>query len=175
MGGASGGGSAGLAGAGKDSGAGAGTGGTSGGSSGQAACPASATASPDESTKSVMIDGRERGFILHIPQGYTGNVPVPVVIDFHPLGGTGSQQKNATGWSSLPGAEANLQTWGDLNMCTGSPEPLPGHAAGQAYPMCGGDVDTVLCTVQNGNHCGSYQSFGIVNIAWEMFQTEALP
>jgi len=41
--------------------------------------------------------------------------------------------------------------------------------------MCGGDVDTALCTVQNGTHCGNYSSFGIVNIAWELFQQSALP
>jgi hypothetical protein len=41
--------------------------------------------------------------------------------------------------------------------------------------MCGASAETILCTVQNGTHCGSYQSFGIANIAWEMFQRHALP
>ena len=75
----------------------------------------------------------------------------------------------------FPGAMKNFTTWGQLNMCTGTPQALPGHSACQAYPACGGNVDTVLCTVQNGSHCGSYSSFGIINIAWEMFQKEALP
>ena len=75
----------------------------------------------------------------------------------------------------FPGAMKNFTTWGQLNMCTGTPQALAGHAGCQQYPMCGGNVDTVLCTVQNGSHCGSYSSFGIINIAWEMFQKEALP
>ena len=60
-------------------------------------------------------------------------------------------------------------------MCTGTPQALAGHSACQAYPMCGGNVDTVLCTAQNGTHCGNYASLGIINIAWEMFQKESLP
>ena len=36
-------------------------------------------------------------------------------------------------------------------------------------------AETILCTVQNGTHCGNYSSFGIVNIAWEMFRRSALP
>jgi polyhydroxybutyrate depolymerase len=76
---------------------------------------------------------------------------------------------------TFPGAEQNLATWGGLNVCTGSPEGLPSHAACEAFPTCGGGVDTVLCTVQNGTHCGSYSSFGIVDIVWEMFQRASLP
>ena len=296
---------------GTSAGRGGGSGSGSGGTSGSGACPASATATPGETTKTIMVGGLSRTFIVHVPPGYTGRAPVPVVIDFHPLGGSGSQQRNATGWASVadaqgiimvwpngvgnswnvgrccanaqsqavddvaftraiittlrneacvdakriyasgcsngggmayrlacdaadviaavapvdfdcitgptnnpscascspsrpiseiqfratndsavpynggntpvvqglafPGALANFTTWGGLNMCTGSPQPLPGHSACQAYPMCGGDVDTALCTVQNGTHCGNYSSFGIVNIAWELFQQSTLP
>jgi hypothetical protein len=66
-------------------------------------------------------------------------------------------------------------SFGSINMCTGSPTKVTDHTACQTYPMCGGSVETTLCTVQNGTHCGSYQSFGIVNIAWEMFSKHALP
>jgi len=37
---------------------------------------------------------------VHIPAGYTGSSPVPVVLDFHPLGGTGSQQEGSSGWKA---------------------------------------------------------------------------
>jgi hypothetical protein len=36
-------------------------------------------------------------------------------------------------------------------------------------------AETARCTVQGGSHCGNYQSFGIVNIAWEMFQKASFP
>ena len=314
------GGATGAAGRGGAAGGGAGAGGsagTGGGAAGAGQCPATATAIAGETTQTIMVGGMNRTFIRHIPTGYTGKTPVPVVIDFHPLGGSGSGQKNLSGWAALgdskgfitifpngvgnswnvgrccnpaqmqniddvaftkaiitalakdacidtkrvyasgcsngggmaykvacsaadviaavapvdfdcttntstdmteqlnnscamcnparpisetqfrgtndsavpynggltqvvsgfyfPGAMKNFTTWGQLNMCTGTPQALPGHSACQAYPTCGGNVDTVLCTVQNGSHCGSYSSFGIINIAWEMFQKEALP
>jgi len=258
------------------------------------------------------VGGRSRSFIRHIPPGYTGKTPVPVMIDFHPLGGTGSSQKGASGWGALadkegfiviwpdgvenswnagrccraayeqkiddvgftkaiittlaseacidakrvyatgcsngggmafkvgcdaadviagiapvdfdcvtsaaandrtcgtacapprpitevqfratgdtavpyegglrsggtttfPGALQTFMAFGSINMCSGTPQALAGHPACQAYPMCGGDVDTVLCTVQGGSHCGNYQSFGITAIAWEILQTKSLP
>jgi polyhydroxybutyrate depolymerase len=283
-----------------------------GGAAGAASCPATANATPGEMTRSITVGSMTRTFVRHVPPGYTGTTPVPVVIDFHPLGGTGASWKGSTGWSALadrqgfimiwpdgvssswnagrccrtaleqniddvaftraiiatlsreacidvkrvyatgcsngggmafkvacdaadviaavapvdfdcvtsaaasdrtcgttcapsrpiseiqfrgtndtavpyegglrsggtttfPGAQQTFMSFGAINMCTGAPQPLPNHSACQAYPMCGADVDTVLCTVQNGTHCGSYQSFGIVNIAWEVFQKHALP
>jgi polyhydroxybutyrate depolymerase len=262
--------------------------------------------------QSITVDGMPRTFVRHIPPGYTGRTPAPVVIDFHPLGSTGSSWKGATGWSALadregfiviwpdgvgnswnvgrccrtafeqnvddvaftkaiistlaqeacidtervyatgcsngggmafkvacdaadviaavapvdfdcvtsedandrscgancapsrpiseiqfrgtadtvvpyeggirsggmttfPGAEQTFMSFGSINMCQGGPEALPDHASCRAYPTCGGDVDTILCTVQNGTHCGSYQSFGIANIAWDVFKTKSLP
>jgi len=250
-----------------------------------------------------------RTFIRHVPPGYTGKSPVPVVLDFHPLGGSGSTWKGSTSWGSVadsqgfimiwpdgvgsswnvgrccstaqsqnvddvaftkaivttlekeacvdpkrvyatgcsngggmafkvacdaadviaavapvdfdcvtgsssnpscgncaparpipeiqfrgtndtavpygggsgprgtifPGALESFMEWGGINLCTGSPQALSDHAGCQAYPSCGGGVETALCTVQNGTHCGNYQSFGIVNIAWQMFTKQALP
>lgn len=45
-----------------------------------------------------MSGGESRTFIVHVPTGYTGSSPVPVILDFHPLGGTGSQQEGSSGW-----------------------------------------------------------------------------
>jgi len=279
------------------------------GGTGSASCSATASATPGDQTESIKVGSLTRTFLRHIPSGYTGKSPVPVVIDFHPLGGTGSGQKSATTWGSVadtngfimvwpdgvgnswnvgrccstaqsenvddvaftraiittlqkeacidskriyasgcsngggmafkvacdaadviaavapvdfdcvtgaaanpscgsckparpiseiqfrgtsdtavpygggsgprgtmfPGAEENFSEWGAINTCTGDPQPVAYHDGCEAYPMCGGGVQTVLCTVKNGTHCGNYQSFGIVNIAWSMFQKQALP
>ena len=268
-------------------------------------------------TQTITVGGMSRSFIRHIPQSYTGKTPVPVVIDFHPLGGSGSGQKNLSGWATLgdskgfitifpngvgnswnvgrccnpaqmqkvddvaftkaiittlakdacidtkrvyasgcsngggmaykvacdaadviaavapvdfdcstntstnmsdqlnnscamcnparpisetqfrgtndsavpynggltpvvsgyyfPGAMKNFTTWGQLNMCTGTPQPLPGHSACQAYPTCGGNVDTVLCTVQDGQPLRQHASFGIINIAGKMSRRKPCP
>jgi polyhydroxybutyrate depolymerase len=50
--------------------------------------------------ESVMSGGESRTFIVHIPTGYTGSSPVPVVLDFHPLGGSGMQQEGSSGWKA---------------------------------------------------------------------------
>ncbi|KYF67548.1 hypothetical protein BE15_29720 [Sorangium cellulosum] len=79
------------------------------------------------------------------------------------------------GSGPFAGARANFATWGELNLCTGSPEALPERSACDAYPACGTGAETVLCTVQNGSHCGSYASFMIPELAWKVLQRHALP
>ena len=37
---------------------------------------------------------------MHTPTGYTGTTPLPVIFDFHPLGGTGASQEGASGWGT---------------------------------------------------------------------------
>ena len=289
-------------------GAAAGAAGT-GGTSGTAACSATATAKPGETMESISVGGMTRTFVQHIPPGYDGKTPVPVVFDFHPLGGTGASWKGSTNWGSVadsngfimiwpdgvgnswnvgrccstaqsqnvddvaftkaiigalqakacidpkrvyatgcsngggmafkvacdaadmiaavapvdfdcvtnttatpscgmctparpiseiqfrgtsdsevpydggsgprgtmfPGAKENFSEWGGINMCTGTPQALADNASCQVYPMCAGDAQTILCSVQNGTHCGNYKSFGIVDLAWGLFQKESLP
>lgn len=71
-----------------------GSGGTSSGT-----CP-STVAKAGDSTQMIKVGTLNRSFVLHIPTGYNGTKPVPLVIDFHPLGGTGSQWEGASGWKS---------------------------------------------------------------------------
>jgi polyhydroxybutyrate depolymerase len=275
---------------------------------------------PGESTQSITVGTLMRSYLLHIPPGYTGKTPVPVVFDFHGLGGSGSSQKGLSGWATLgdnkgfitvfpngvgnswnigrccstaqtqnvddvgfvraiirrlqtdacidarrvyasgcsngggmsyrlacdaadviaavapvdcdcvtgstsnpscascnparpiseiafratgdqvvpynggqcsiaadcppgmscsnfdfPGAAMNFSTWATLDQCTGSAQALAGHSACQTNATCGGGAQITLCTQQGGSHCGNYASLGIINIAWEMFQKEALP
>ena len=319
------GGTTGVAGRGGTAGNAAGASGSSGAGGGAAGaagaqCPSTATAVPGESTKSITVGTLMRSYLLHIPTGYTGKTPVPVVFDFHGLGGSGSSQKGLSGWATLgdskgfitvfpngvgnswnigrccstaqtqnvddvgfvraiikqlqtdacidskrvyasgcsngggmsyrlacdaadviaavapvdcdcitgstsnpscascaparpiseiafratgdqvvpynggqcsiaadcppgmscstfdfPGAMTNFSTWASIDQCTGSAQALSGHPACQTNAMCGGGAQITLCTQQGGSHCGNYASLGIINIAWEMFQKEALP
>lgn len=286
-------------------------------------CPASVLKSGD-SNQTVQVGTLNRSYVLHIPTGYTGNKPLPVVIDFHPLGGTGAQWEGSSGWKSkadsagfivaypnsynsnnswnvgmccqdaqqnqiddvaftkamiqqieavacvdskrvyatgcsngggmtykaacdladmiaaaapvdfrcvyggstsspscegckpsrpisithfdntgdtqlvpynggltsfpadcphgqtctgmgFPSAQDNFKTWQQLDMCTGSPSALSGHAACQTNGSCQDSAQVTMCVQQGGSHCGNYASLGIVDIAWEMFQKQALP
>lgn len=89
--------------------------------------------------------------------------------------GTSDQLVAYEGSGAFMGAKQNFELWGGLNMCTGSPASLASNAACQAYPVCGGGTETVLCTVQNGMHCGNYSSFMIPQVAWGVLKNEALP
>jgi polyhydroxybutyrate depolymerase len=101
-------GSAGATGSGGDSGTGGrGTGGLGSGGARDAGtstadagstCPGALKAG--DNNESVTSGGESRTFIVHMPTGYTGSSPVPVVLDFHPLGGTGSSQEGSSGWKA---------------------------------------------------------------------------
>ena len=79
--------------------AGSGTGGSAtGGSSGT--CPATTTLKVGDNNESITSGGESRTFIVHLPTGYTGSSPAPVILDFHPLGGTGSSQEGSSGWKA---------------------------------------------------------------------------
>ena len=75
------------------------TGTTGSGGTGSITCPDTVVQSGD-STQRVQVDSLDRSYYLHIPAGYTGTEPLALVIDFHPLGGTGMQQANSNGWKA---------------------------------------------------------------------------
>jgi len=77
---------------------GAGAGGSAG--SGPTSCPTTSTLKAGDNNESIMSGGESRTFIVHVPTGYTGSSPVPVILDFHPLGGSGSSQEGSSGWKA---------------------------------------------------------------------------
>ena len=89
--------------------------------------------------------------------------------------GTSDQLVAYEGNGAFLGAKKNFALWGNLNMCTGVSTSLASNAACETYPMCGGGTETVLCTVQNGMHCGNYSSFMIPQVAWGVLKHETLP
>jgi polyhydroxybutyrate depolymerase len=53
----------------------------------------------------IMVDGLEREYILHLPRTYTGDTLLPLVMVFHGGGGTASQIRNHTKFSRLADKE----------------------------------------------------------------------
>ena len=45
-----------------------------------------------------IMDGVERNFLVHVPQGYTGDTPVPLLFMLHGSSGTGTKFYNISGW-----------------------------------------------------------------------------
>ena len=50
------------------------------------------TVTPGDYNMSVVVDGKTRTFIMHVPSAYNGSKPVPMVVDYHPIGGSGAGQ-----------------------------------------------------------------------------------
>jgi polyhydroxybutyrate depolymerase len=74
------------------------------------------------------------------------------------------------------GAQANFANWGEINACMGDAAPLQQSGDGcEAFASCGAGAQTVLCTVQDGTHCGSYGSFDIARVAWDILKNHPIP
>lgn len=87
-----------------------GGGGTS--SVGTSNCTAS-TLTMGDSNRTVDVGGTSRSYILHVPSSYDGTTPVPLVLDFHGLGGNGSQQESSSGYRQVADQEGFLVAFPD--------------------------------------------------------------
>jgi hypothetical protein len=76
---------------------------------------------------------------------------------------------------AFPSAQANFTAWQKIDGCTGATSALSGHAACTTNMSCQDGAQVTMCVQQGGSHCGNYTSLGVVDIAWEMFQKQALP
>jgi polyhydroxybutyrate depolymerase len=110
-----------------------GTGGSGGAAS--VTCPTPALTSGDM-TKTVQVGSTSRTYILHVPTAYKGNAPVPLVVDFHPLGGSGSQEEGSSPYKAQTDPEGVVSAY--PNGQSG-----PSGAAWNVGPCCVANVDDV--------------------------------
>jgi polyhydroxybutyrate depolymerase len=80
-----------------------------------------------------------RSYVLHIPPGYDGVTPVPLVVDFHGVGGSGISQLSNSPYPSELDSEGVVMAF---------PDGLAGPAgtAWNVGPCCVADVDDVAYT-----------------------------
>jgi polyhydroxybutyrate depolymerase len=90
----------------------AGSGGAAGsaqGAAGSAAqpvsdCPAQVLAAGN-TTRTLQVGNAMRSYVLHVPSTYTGNQRVPLLFDFHGLGGSGQGEANSSSYVAATQSE----------------------------------------------------------------------
>jgi polyhydroxybutyrate depolymerase len=98
-------------------------------------CPSSPLAAGD-SMLTVQVNGVGRAYLLHVPKAYDGRKPVPLLVDFHAIGGSGEQQRTASPYPAETDGEGVVMAFP-----TGVAGPL-----GNAWnigPCCVANVDDV--------------------------------
>ncbi|MEN9306701.1 MAG: hypothetical protein RL173_633 [Fibrobacterota bacterium] len=67
---------------------------------GTTTCPTTKLAPVDFVDKTITIKGVSRTYRLHVPTTYKGDTPVPLLVDYHPIGGTAAGQFGGTLYKS---------------------------------------------------------------------------
>jgi polyhydroxybutyrate depolymerase len=106
-----------------------------GGDAAPVTCPMPALP-PGDSTQIVQVGGVSRSYILHVPSGYDGGRPVPLVVDFHALNASGSSQRSSSPFPDVTDPEAAVMAF---------PTGLGGPSGGawNIGPCCVANVDDV--------------------------------
>jgi polyhydroxybutyrate depolymerase len=68
-------------------------------------------AGSSDTTETIMVGGLSRTYIMHKPASVTGQAPVPLVFDFHPLDITAAAWKTVTTWSATADKEGFIVVW----------------------------------------------------------------
>jgi polyhydroxybutyrate depolymerase len=68
-------------------------------------CPAASTLTPGETTETIQVGSATRSFILHVPASYTGETPVPLILDFHGILMSSGLQRAFSGYAELSETE----------------------------------------------------------------------
>jgi polyhydroxybutyrate depolymerase len=98
-------------------------------------CPSPALQAGD-ATRMVQVAGSNRSYLLHVPSTYEGGKPVPLVVDFHPLGGSAQGERMGSPYPAQTDPEGVIMAFP-----TGIAGPSgPGWAVG---PCCVANVDDV--------------------------------
>lgn len=89
---------------------------------------------PGDSERTLQVGNDARSYILHIPSAYTGDAPVPLIVDYHAVQGTGENQLASSPYPSVTDAEGVIMAF--PNGFSG-----PAGTAWNVGPCCVDDVD----------------------------------
>jgi len=68
-------------------------------------CAASQAVATGDSSRTLSVDGRDRTYLLHVPPGYDGTKPLPLVLNLHGFGSSGQRQALYSRFPALADAE----------------------------------------------------------------------
>jgi polyhydroxybutyrate depolymerase len=60
---------------------------------------------PGDTHRSIQVGSTTRTYNLHVPSNVTGQMPVPLVVDFHPLMSSGSSEQSLSGYPATADQE----------------------------------------------------------------------
>lgn len=98
-------------------------------------CPMPALKAGD-TTKMIAVGTTMRSYVLHVPATYDGSKPSPLIVDFHPLGGNGSQERQSSPYVAPADAEGVVTAFP-------SGQSGPSGGAWNVGPCCVANVDDV--------------------------------
>jgi polyhydroxybutyrate depolymerase len=87
-------------------------------------------------TRTVVVDGMSRTYLLHVPAAYNGRAAVPLLLDFHSIAVSSSYERGHTTFPAVTDAEGVVMAFPQ-----GASGPL--GAAWNVGPCCVADVDDV--------------------------------
>jgi len=76
-------------------------------------CPATKLAPVDQQVRTITVKGVSRKYILHVPSTYKGDTPAPLVVDYHPIGGSAAGQFSGTQYKTLTDKEGVISVYPD--------------------------------------------------------------
>ncbi|WP_437926055.1 PHB depolymerase family esterase [Sorangium sp. So ce291] len=75
-----------------------------------AVCPVT-TLAPGDNARTVTVGDTTRSYVVRLPASYTGGSAMPLVLDFHTLGGTPAAEAEASGYRELAETEGFIVAW----------------------------------------------------------------
>jgi polyhydroxybutyrate depolymerase len=98
-------------------------------------CPSPALP-PGDTKATVRVGSQNRTYVLHVPQAYDGSKAVPLIVDFHILGDTGSTELSSSPFPAQTDPEGVVMAFPDG-------AKGPSGTAWNLGPCCVADVDDV--------------------------------
>lgn len=77
---------------------------------GELVCPA-VVLPPGDQVREIVVDGITRSYLLHVPASYRGDTPVPLVVDFHPMGIGAAWERDNSGYRDVSDQQGFIAVW----------------------------------------------------------------